>query len=168
MRTITVREQYQRGYSYMLTEPTGKNFHKDFNPDLSPKEMLTMGIFGGNYFHELPGEFPSDWFKDVTFSKIDGPDPSLNYFKVNASQPLSEWLRRGWINEEDPKGWFLWYCRYYLGRRIKDEDERQIKRWKAINRHRAQLKMYCEPGDLSCRPRQRQALLHWSYDSTKI
>jgi hypothetical protein len=45
------------------------------------------------------------------------------------------------------------------------EDERQICRWKALRRHIAQLRRACEPGDVWCRPRQRQALLHWAYDS---
>jgi hypothetical protein len=66
-----------------------------------------------------------------------------------------------------PRGWFQWYCRYYMGRRMPDEDGRQIKRWKAIRRHVRQLQLACEPGDLSCRRRQRQALLHWAYDSRK-
>jgi len=45
---------------------------------------------------------------------------------------------------------------------------RQIKRWKAIQRHIAQLTKNCRKGDFSCRPKQRQALLHWAYDSRKF
>lgn len=129
--------------------------------------MLKLGIFGGDYFNEVPAEFPESWFKDVKLSP-KGAKKEFNFFNVNASQPLSEWQRKGWINEEDPKGWFLWYCRYYMGRRIPQEDKRQIKRWKAMRRHIGQIKNACQPGDLECRPRQRQALLHWAYDSRKI
>ncbi len=167
MRTIDVNEDYQTGYSYQLTEPPGKNFNPKFKPQLTPKQMLQLGIFGGDYFNEIPHEFPGEWFKGVVLSK-GRAKPELNYFKVNASQPLSVWQKKGWIYFEDPKGWFLWYCRYYLGRRIPEEDERQIKRWLAIRRHIVQLKNNCQSGDLQCRPRQRQALLHWAYDSRKL
>jgi hypothetical protein len=168
MSMIVVNELYQKGYEYTTTEPIGENFNPEFTPDLSPAEMLSLGIFGGDYFQAIPQEFPESWFKGVELSKTGSADPQLNYFKVNASQPLQVWQKKGWINEEDPKGWFLWYCRYYLGRRIPDEDRRQIKRWKAIRRHVGQLQKVCQPRDFSCRPRQRQALLHWAYDSRKL
>jgi hypothetical protein len=164
MKQMTVHEDYQTGYTYSLVEKPGENFAPDFHPDLTPKEMLQLGIFGGHYFYEPPKEFPADWFSGVTLV-ADGPDKQLNYFKVNASQPLQVWLQKGWIYEEDPKGWFLWYCRYYQGRRIPEEDARQIKRWRAMKRHVSQLQTYCQPGDSHCRPGQRQALLHWAYDS---
>lgn len=166
-KNIKVDEAYQQGYTYELAAPEGQDFDPEFKPDLTPKQMLQLGIFGGDYFNEVPAEFPQDWFQNVKLSPA-GAQKELNFFKVNASQPLSEWQRKGWINPEDPKGWFLWYCRYYLGRRIPNEDARQIKRWKAIRRHVGQLKNACQPGDLSCRPRQRQALLHWAYDARKI
>lgn len=141
---------------------------KEFKPDLTPKQMLGMGVFGGAYFDLDQTELPADWFADAKISKTGIADPSLNYFEVAASQPLQVWQAKGWIYPEDPKGWFQWYCRYYLGRRIPEEDARQIKRWKAMTRHIAQVKKFCQPGDLSCRRRQRQALLHWAYDSTKL
>jgi len=130
--------------------------------------MLQLGIFGGDYFQEVPNEFPNDWFDGVVLSHPRGAIASLNFFKVNASQPLSVWQKKGWIYFEDPKGWVLWYCRYYMGRRIPEEDNRQIKRWKAMVRHKTQLTNSCSPGDWSCRPRQRQALLHWAYDSRQL
>ena len=130
--------------------------------------MLQLGIFGGDYFQEAPKEFPKDWFEGVELSSSGKADKSLNYFEVNASQALKEWQKKGWIYPEDPKGWFLWYCRYYMGRRIPDEDKRQISRWKRMRRHVSQIESNCTVGDESCRPRQRQALLHWAYDSRKI
>lgn len=168
MKTVTVNEEYQSGYSYTLSEPMGKNFDPDFTPDLTPEQMLQLGIFGGDYFASVPHEFPKSWFKGVRFSKTGTADPKLNYFQVNASQPLRVWQQKGWIYFEDPHGWFLWYCRYYQGRRIPEEDKRQIKRWRAIRRHKSQVQNSCSPGDVSCRPKQRQALLHWAYDSRKI
>ena len=166
MKQIIVDESYQSGYEYTLVCQMGKDFDEDFKPDLTPQQMLKMGIFAGNYFKQLPKEFPSEWFNGVVLSAKANPE--LNYFKVKASQPLAEWQRKGWIYFEDPLGWFLWYCRYYCGRRIPAEDARQIKRWKAMHRHISQLKNNCQVGDYSCRPRQRQALLHWAYDSTKM
>jgi hypothetical protein len=167
-KRVDVDEAYQTGYTYTLAEQPGKNFREDFTPDLTPAEMLNLGIFGGDYFQEVPAEFPTEWFKNVQLSRTGKADATLNFFKINASQSLQVWQQKGWIYEEDPKGWFLWYCRYYLGRRIAEEDDRQIKRWKAIRRHIGQIKNYCQPGDTHCRPRQRQALLHWAYDSRKI
>ena len=144
-----------------------QNLESQFKPDLTPKQMLELGVFGGSYFSGENDEFPKDWFKNARIS-IDGkPHANLNYFEVSASQPLSVWQQKGWINPQDPLGWFQWYCRYHLGRRSQD-DERQIKRWKAMKRHVAQVKKGCHPGDLTCRQRQRQALLHWAYDSRKI
>ena len=163
---VVVNDKMQNGYSYYLTEPEGANFDPDFKPELSPKAMLEMGIFGGVYMRDCVNEFPSDWFENAKFSK-DIHDSSLNYFKVNASQPLSVWQEKDWIHPNDPRGWFQWYCRYYRGRRQID-DERQIKRWKAMKRHISQIKKNCSPGDSMCRPKQRQALLHWAYDSRKI
>ncbi len=157
----------QKNYCYELSEEIGKNLAPDFRPDLTPKQMLALGVFGGVYMRDCTKEFPADWFTRAKFAK--GPrDAKINLFKINASQPLSVWQKKGWIYPEDPRGWFQWYCRYYMGRRIPAEDTRQIKRWKAIRRHMAQIANNCRAGDMTCRPRQRQALLHWAYDSRKI
>ena len=115
---------------------------------------------------DCQNEFPKAWFTKAKLA--DGErDPKLNYFGVSASQSLAEWRRKGWISESDPRGWFQWYCRYYMGRRIPNEDTRQIKRWNAIRRHMGQIQANCKPGDMHCRPRQRQALLHWAYDTRR-
>lgn len=144
-----------------------KNFDPRFAPDLTPKEMLELGVFGGLYFSDKPKEFPKSWFTKAKLSPDGKRHAELNYFGVNASQPLSVWQAKGWIHPQDPRGWFQWYCRYYLGRRS-DDDERQIKRWLAIRRHILQIKNNCRDGDTLCRPKQRQALLHWAYDSRKM
>ena len=130
-------------------------------------EMLRLGVFGGKYMTDTGDEFPASWFASAKLSP-KGRDERLNYFGVNASQPLSVWQQKGWIRPDDPRGWFQWYCRYYLGRRIPGEDERQIGRWSAMRRHVSQVQRNCEPGNFFCRPRQRQALLHWAYDSRRI
>ncbi|MBX3598287.1 MAG: hypothetical protein KF874_12025 [Rhizobiaceae bacterium] len=157
----------QQGYRYCLSALEGQDFHPDFRPDLSPAEMLALGVFGGKYMTDCRDEFPADWFENARLSP-HRRDPSLNWFGVDASQPLSEWRAKGWIYPDDPRGWFQWYCRYYRGRRIDGEDQRQIARWKAIRRHVAQLQANCNPADRWCRPRQRQALLHWAYDSRAL
>ena len=163
---VIERDLMQMGYVYFLTEQAGKNFHSEFRPQLSPKQMLELGVFGGKYMSDCTSEFPVDWFEKAQLcSEIH--DTELNYFGVNASQTLAEWRRKGWIYKEDPRGWFQWYCRYYMGRRCPD-DERQIKRWKSMSRHIGQIKKNCLPLDLDCRPRQRQALLHWAYDTRNI
>lgn len=156
MRTIIVNDKMQKNYSYDLTKPEGKNFDPEFKPQFTPKEMLQMGIFGGVYMRDCQNEFPKSWFAKAKLAK-GKRDPKLNYFKVDASQPLAVWREKGWIHPDDPRGWFQWYCRYYLGRRHPD-DARQIKRWKAMTRHLAQLKY-------NPTPRRRQALLHWAYDT---
>jgi hypothetical protein len=164
---IVVNDRMQQGYRYRLTAPEGREFHPDFRPELTPAEMLELGVFGGKYMTDCRDEFPAEWFARAKLA--EGPrDPSLNYFAVDASQPLSVWRQKGWIHPDDPRGWFQWYCRYWRGRRLGQEDERQIGRWRAFRRHFAQVRRHCAPGDLFCRPRQRQALLQWAYDSRAI
>ena len=162
--TITVNDRMQQGYTYERVAKPGTEFDPAFTPHLTPKEMLAMGIFGGKYMTDCAEEFPKDWFTHAKLSPLKH-DPFLNYFEVDASQPLSVWKAKGWIYKDDPRGWFQWYCRYYMGRRIPTEDERQIRRWRAMARHVAQIRANCRPGDVSCRRKQRQALLHWAYDS---
>ena len=167
MRVVTVDDRMQRGYSYELVAPIGEKFDPEFRPDLTPAEMLRLGVFCGKYMTDCRDEFPAEWFSDAKLAS-DKRDCSLNCFGVDASQSLSVWRAKGWIYPDDPRGWFQWYCRYYLGRRLPQEDARQIKRWKAMRRHVRQIERNCEPGDPMCRKRQRQALLHWAYDSRLI
>ncbi len=165
-RRVVVHDWMQRGYVYHLTEPVGRNFAADFTPDLTPRQMLRLGVFGGKYMTDCRKEFPASWFAKARLC-AERHDPRLNCFGVNASQPLAVWRAHNWLRPQDPRGWFQWYCRYYRGRRGPD-DARQIARWRAIARHAGAIRKNCEPGDLECRPRQRQALLHWAYDSRTI
>lgn len=167
MKVVNVNDKMQQHYSYKLVEDEGKNFHPDFKPGLSPAKMLELGVFGGKYLTDCQSEFPSHWFTNAKLNS-DKKDISLNYYAVDASQSLREWQAKGWIHSQDPRGWFQWYCRYFLGRRTPAEDARQVKRWKAFSRHVGAVKKYCERGDWSCRKKQRQALLHWAYDSTQL
>jgi len=164
---VIVNDKMQKKYSYILEQPLGKNFNPEFKPEITPKQMLEMGVFGGKYMTDCQYEFPKNWFIHAKLCS-EKHDQNLNFYKVNASQPLSIWRSKGWIYPDDPRGWFQWYCRYYLGRRLPIEDTRQIKRWVAMRRHIGQVKKGCFPGDQTCRRRQRQALLHWAYDSRKI
>lgn len=172
MKKIKYSDSFQKNYTYKITEPKGKNFDPGFKPDLTPAEMLKLGVFGGAYYigvkNLVPSDLPKSWFSGIRLSKDGEKHPDLNFYKVSASQPLSIWKKKGWIYKDDPHGWFQWYCRYYIGRRLPEEDERQIKRWKAIRRHLAQIEKNCRPKDKMCRPKQRQAVLHWAYDSRKV
>jgi len=162
-RQVVVHDGMQSDYRYELTAPVGRNFHPEFQPQLTPRQLLALGVFGGKYMTDCRDEFPASWFERAKLSPVQA-NPALNYFGVDASKPLAYWQRKGWIHPDDPRGWFQWYCRYYRGRRHPD-DERQITRWRNMRRHIAQLRKHCEIGDMDCRPRQRQALLHWAYDS---
>lgn len=166
MKKVLVGNRKWNGRGYFITEPVGRNFDPAFKPDLTPKEMLELGVFGGLYMSDKPKEFPKHWFEKAKLTTDKNRHRKLNYYGVNASQPLSVWRQKGWIHDDDPRGWFQWYCRYYLGRRHEDDD-RQIKRWRAMRRHAAQIKNNCRKDDKSCRPKQRQALLHWAYDPRK-
>jgi len=168
-KIISINDKMQKGYTYTLSEPVGKNFDSQFKPDLTPKQMLALGVFGGRYMRDCQKEFPKDWFTRAKLlpRDVEKPDKVLNYFGVLASQSLAIWRNKGWIHKDDPRGWFQWYCRYYMGRRS-DDDKRQIKRWKAMTRHVAQISTHCRVGDIFCRPRQRQAVLHWAYDTRKF
>lgn len=165
-KRVVADDIMQKNYVYYLTEPAGKNFHPDFKPELTPRQMLELGVFGGKYLTDCRREFPADWFRNAKLCH-EFHDPDLNFYGVNASKPLSYWRARGWIHPQDPRGWFQWYCRYFMGRRSPD-DVRQIKRWRMMQRHASQLKKNCPKHNIECRKKQRQALLHWAYDSRKM
>jgi len=165
-KKVIVSDLMQKNYVYYLTELAGSNFQTDFKPEINPKEMLEVGVFGGKYMTDCKDEFPKGWYLKAKLCH-EFHNSSLNYFGVLASMPLSYWRKKGWIHKDDPRGWFQWYCRYYMGRRHKDDD-RQIKRWKAFKRHLGAVKKNCKKGDFNCRKKQRQALLHWAYDSRKL
>ncbi|MGO1120711.1 hypothetical protein ACTL6U_18530 [Rhodovibrionaceae bacterium A322] len=159
---VVVDDSFQQGYSYDLVAPAGQDFMPGFTPCFSPREMLALGVFEGKYLNDCQAEFPADWFDKAKLS--DRPDPALNHFGIKSRKPLSYWKEKGWIYGPDPRGWFQWYCRYYQGRRLPDVDDIQVKRWRAFTRHAGQIRANCEPGDVFCRPRQRQGLLQWSHD----
>ena len=167
-KRVTVDDNFQKGYTYYLSEPEGKNYDPEFGPTLTPKEMLELGVFGGVYFEDEPEEFPNEWYTNMKSNRDGKKHPELNYFQVGASQSHEVWKKKGWIYKDDPRGWFQWYARYYMGRRIPEEDKRQIKRWKAFRRHLGQIQKNCREGDLGCRRKQRQALMHWAYDSRRF
>ena len=159
---VDVNDRMQTGYRYRLMAPMGAGFADGFQPFHSPKQMLEMGVFEGKYCNVCITEFPADWFLNARIA--DTPDPALNFFGIKSRQPLPVWRQKGWIFGPDPRGWFQWYCRYYLGRRLPDIDDIQIRRWRAFARHAGQIRANCDPGDIFCRRRQRQALLQWAYD----
>ena len=160
--TVCVNDSMQTGYLYVIEAEPGKNFSENFRPFYSPKTMLEMGVFEGKYCNDCHAEYPKSWF---TRAKVaNKSDPLINYFGIKSRQPLNTWQKKGWIIGPDPRGWFQWYCRYFLGRRLPEIDSKQVKRWRAFSRHAGQVRANCDPGDWSCRPRQRQALLQWAHN----
>ena len=139
-----------------------EGFYKLFKPQLTPKKMLELGVFGGSYFGLRIKEYPKSWFKNAKISKKF--EVNLNRFKIKSGMSKKQWLEKGWIFKEDPLGWFQWYCRYSMGRRIAYIDRIQIKRWKNFKRHVIAIKKNCESVDIHCRRRQRQAILQWAYN----
>lgn len=186
--TIHVWNKMSKGYTYILSEEPGQGFAKEFKPHMTPGEILALGAFGGKYLNDCLLEFPAEWFWNAgLLGKLapgapPGGDVALNYFKIDSRLPLSDWQSYGWVPSEkgkklsgkrsvlsdpernpDERGWFQWYCRYWMGRRLPDLDAVQIQRWKNFARHRGAVDKACAKGDLRCRPRQRQALLHWAW-----
>jgi len=178
----------KKGYSYRLDAEPGQDFDPRFTPALSPAEMLFMGVFEGKYLNDSYTEFPSEWYLYALAANRLSPsaDISCNWFNVKSRQPLSVWRENGWAPvlgfqnkggkgktrdiladvdaNPDERGWFQWYCRYWLGRRIPDLDAVQIGRWRSFARHAGAIRHGCSAGDLMCRTRERQALLQWAYD----
>ena len=150
--------------------------NKDFKPMLTPKEMLHKGVFGGVYFnnYSFMHNFPNEWFEGIAKNYYNSEHYSIdvNYFKVKSGLSRKEWEQKGWIHEDDPRGWFEWYCKYFLGRRHED-DIRQIKRWLAFCGPKGRWRriIYSKINGIGCgikmsqnvSRRVQQSLLHWSY-----
>jgi hypothetical protein len=177
------------GYSYVLATEPGTDMDPRFQPDLMPAEMLMLGVFEGKYLNDCVTEFPAEWFLGALMHdrlSPEGPDVArCNFFGVKSRQPLSVWRDNGWApsrshvgrtgmtreailssptRNPDERGWFQWYCRYWMGRRIPELDAVQINRWSSFRRHAGSVRAHCRRGDLSCYPRERQALLQWAYN----
>ena len=159
---IIVNDTMQSGYKYTLSAPEGGHFNEGFLPYFSPKKILELGVFEGKYCNDCQDEFPEEWFSSAKI--CDQPNPKANCFGIKSRQPLSAWRKNGWIYGPDPRGWFQWFCRYWLGRRLPEIDTIQIRRWRSFRRHEGQVRANCSPSDTGCRPRQRQALLQWAYN----
>lgn len=170
---VTPLNKMDKGdYTYTLKAPYGDVYADDFQPYFTPEEMLTLGVFEGKYINDCVSEFPKEWFEKALKANSLSPEhPNIlcNYFKIKSRMSLQDWINNGWIpitkGDPDNRGWFQWYCRYYIGRRIPHVDEIQKKRWRAFKRHFAQVQKNCISGDKTCRPKQRQALLQWGYNS---
>lgn len=159
-------------YEYKITAKYGNltDINSEFKPDISPKNMLGLGIFEGKYLNDCIEEFPKEWFTKKVIEKLspEKPDISLNCFNIKSRLSRNEWIKKGWIpiadGDPDLHGWFIWYCRAYCGRRLGEIDNIQYKRWKAFKRHVGQIKKNCKKKNIECRPKQRQAILQWAYD----
>ena len=147
---------------FIKTKIIDIDIYKIFKPEISPKKMLELGVFGGSYFGSKIKEYPKSWLQKAKLSK--NFEVNLNRFKVKSGLSREHWMEKGWIFKEDPLGWFQWYCRFSMGRRIPHIDEIQIKRWKNFKRHIIAINKNCEEGDLNCRRKQRQAILQWAYN----
>lgn len=147
---------------------TSSGWSKDFAPSYTPLEMLDLGIFEGVYTAAIPN-IPKEYKKHKNvLPRGSEPDVTINHYGVKSRLSLKEWKKRKWTTRDSPLGWWQWYCMYWLGRRLGDEDEWQIARWRSfVARHMGQVASACDLNDPDCHRRQRQGLLQWAWDSTK-
>ena len=68
MKEVIVNDLMQSNYKYFLTKPVGKSFDSEFVPELTPIEMLNLGVFGGKYMTDCFLEFPTAWFQEAKIS----------------------------------------------------------------------------------------------------
>jgi len=161
--------------------------HPEFKPNLTPKEVLQMGSFGGTYFRpiyssvtktkygkEVWQELPQSWLEGLDIrTQVSSSiyDPAKNKYKVKCGASLEEWENSGWMHKQDPYGWFQWFCRFYQGRRT-DDDERQIGRWSKCAGEKGRwknnliskiVKSGCAWDNYAVSPVVRQTLQHWAY-----
>merc|ERR1711959_157322 len=171
--------------------------YSDFRPNLTPAELLALGSFGGGYFRAIPStvtntkydgvwkELPDEWLNGLdvkTQVASKSYNKKVNKFGVDCGAKVSKadefglgyWETTGWIEPQDPYGWFMWYCRFYQGRRSPD-DSRQISRWSKLagvkGRWKQNLIGKClasgkEFDDATVSPVVRQTLQHWGYKLT--
>lgn len=177
-------------------------YHRDFRPNLTPYEMFARGSFGGTYWRPIKsrvtkrnhrnrhakfawakqGIFADGARRDLLTQQWTDYDTSLNRFGVRVGTTLRFWEGKGWITAADPYGWVEWYCNYAAGRRLRDEDARQIDRWLGIAGPRGRFRLWLitlvekkgrRPDgswpwdDESISPKIRQTLQHWGYRLTK-
>ena len=150
----------QSGVYERVMPPGDMSDHPEFQPFYTPKQMLEMGVFEGKYLNSCRDEYPADWFENARLSDV--PDPKMNYFGVKSRKPSAWWAERNLFHIQDPRGWFEWYCRFWMGRRTAD-DARQIQRQRMMVRHHAQIMLHGR-GDMTHRKKQRQTLLQWSWN----
>jgi hypothetical protein len=165
--------------------------YPEFRPNLSPKQMFSLGSFGGTYWRPIYSsvtgknyknkhkKYPASWWKNIPDSWLTTPwdeyDKSINRYKVKVGTTLEFWESKDWITKYHPYGWVQWYCDFYDGKRSPD-DERQISRWVKTagpnSRFRKALinlikKKKAKYDDYTVSPKIRQTLQHWGYKLTK-
>ncbi len=149
------------------TAPAGRNFDRRLPPELTPAQMLRLGVFCGKYMTDCRKEFPKSWFARA---KLAGKarDCALNYFGVDASQPLSVWRKKAGSIATIRAAGFNGIAAITWAGAFPTRTRGRSSAGKRSAATFVKFRKNCEPGDVTCRPRQRQALLHWAYDSRKI
>tara|TARA_B100001769_G_C22085964_1_gene585407 strand:+ start:263 stop:889 length:627 start_codon:yes stop_codon:yes gene_type:complete len=164
--------------------------YKDFKPNLTPRQVIKLGSFGGTYWRPIQSDvtgmtyknkhkvYPKTWWKGIPEDHMtrswENYDKNINKYKVKVGTTLEFWESKNWITAQNPYGWFQWYCDYYNGKRGPD-DERQVSRWIKTagpnSRFRKRLmNMIKKKGttfdDESVSPKIRQTLQHWGVKLT--